>query len=448
MDEGQATSRDGAEEAGGLPPLPAPAKRHRGGSRDPRVFVLLRELSEVHLLLDHVSAKPHATVSELGEETLPKELGPDWIEKICMVSWPPDGSDHEKAEDAALLIRAKDYLNRLAQPASGRTIAFTLLVTQQDAGGEKQWETNKKGAEGEGEPLLRWWHRVWPRFRRPADGSPTRNSLAQTAYPDLVPKAIGFRRWMTAISIGLLVTLIVTCGLSWYVAEGNAALAEYTAARAAVAEAQERINQVENEAAEAAASAPAAAGTQQTFMPLCRRPMVSATQWQLCQAHRDVTNALIRADSRLRTWDCRRPFTDCSGAKEADAPARAAAFVNIMGSAVLPFFYGLLGAGAAIIRSLSRKIRESLLSPRDLHLSTQQLALGAVIGACIGLFVAAPDTTGEGLLGPVTLSASAISFVAGFGVEAVFQALEALIGRIFNISPVRSDPRTEGVGAG
>lgn len=68
-------------------------------------------------------------------------------------------------------------------------------------------------------------------------------------------------------------------------------------------------------------------------------------------------------------------------------------------------------------------------------MSLQQLALGAVVGACIGLFIAAPgaDATGEGLLGPVTLSASAISFVAGFGVDAVFQGLEALIGRIFNL---------------
>ncbi|HEX8448804.1 MAG TPA: hypothetical protein VF652_04370, partial [Allosphingosinicella sp.] len=37
-------------------------------------------------------------------------------------------------------------------------------------------------------------------------------------------------------------------------------------------------------------------------------------------------------------------------------------------------------------------------------------------------------------------SSSAISFVAGFGVEAVFQALEALISRIFNIAPAAGAP--------
>jgi hypothetical protein len=157
-------------------------------------------------------------------------------------------------------------------------------------------------------------------------------------------------------------------------------------------------------------------------------------------------------ERRLASWACWKILWDCAGEGQNDdravnAPSRAAALANIMGSAVLPFFYGLLGAGAAIIRSLSRKIRASLLSPRDLHLSVQQLALGAVIGACIGLFVVAPDgdATGEGLLGPVALSGSAISFVAGFGVEAVFQALEALITRIFNLAHTPTGNRGDGV---
>jgi hypothetical protein len=129
----------------------------------------------------------------------------------------------------------------------------------------------------------------------------------------------------------------------------------------------------------------------------------------------------------------------------ADAPARATAYANILATAVLPFLYGLLGAGAAIVRSLSRKIRASLLSPRDLHLSLQQLALGAVIGACIGLFVASPTDAAEGLLGPVALSASALSFVAGFGVEAVFQGIESLITRIFNLTQAPTGNRGDGL---
>jgi hypothetical protein len=94
---------------------------------------------------------------------------------------------------------------------------------------------------------------------------------------------------------------------------------------------------------------------------------------------------------------------------------------------------------------LSRRIRQSLLSPRDLHLTAQQLALGTIIGACISLFIAVPGQGAPGgaaLLGPVALSSSAIAFVAGFGVDSVFQALDALIRRIFNVSPAAAETGT------
>lgn len=490
----------GAQEASAAPPT--------GRSRDPTVFVLLRELSEVHLLLDNISANPTTTVAEPQPVPLPVELGDKWIERVCEISWPPDGSTEEKAEDAALLIRAKDYLNRLSHPASGSTIAFTTLVTQGDA--------ERKKLEAQGDEV----------GTRP----PTRSSLAQAAYPDLVAKATGFRRWMAVISVGLLAVLLLTCVLSWYVAYGNSALSEFATAQARETEAIALVNQAESgesapRAADTApppapaggrsdstgatlapAPAPVAVVAKEPFRPYCdRRPYTSPTQSQLCEARWRSYAAVERVQRRLVDWLCWGPFGRCeaaetpaaepvppspytkegraadeTAAKAGDAraaarlsaerarsaaaaraaeanrktkedlqnaPSRAAALANIMGSAVLPFLYGLLGAGAAIIRSLSRKIRASLLSPRDLHLSIQQLALGAVVGACIGLFIVAPGDAeaGESLFGPVTLSASAVSFVAGFGVEAVFQALEALIARIFNIAPVATANRGDGV---
>jgi hypothetical protein len=156
----------------------------------------------------------------------------------------------------------------------------------------------------------------------------------------------------------------------------------------------------------------------------------NVAQMQACEDKARSQSRVDQVKQTLAAWLFRR------GGDDVDVTF-AAAFTNIMGTAVLPFLYGFLGAGAAVVRSLSRKIKRSLLSPRDIQLSIQQLALGAVVGACIGLFIAQPDTGGPadaGLLGPVALSGSAISFVAGFGVEAVFQALEALIARIFNIT--------------
>ena len=471
-------------------------------SRDPKVFVLLRELSEVHLLLDNLSANPTTTVSELAsdERLAAHKLKPDWIEEVCKISWPPDGSNEEKSEDAALLIRAKDFLNRLSHPASGSTIAFTLLVTQEDAAETKRWwqwrRREQSGAAAAADGAV-----PAPDDAKPAKPpEPTRSSLARTAYPDLVGKALGFRRGMQSISIGLVVALVLTCALSWYVAYGNAALAELATARATLAEAQTRVNGAETAEWTQAGDAPrqgddlrqddgpregdglrqddgpregeglrqgdgaaiaagpiqptpATAAPPRIFTPYCgSTPYANPTEAQLCNARDSAQRNRDAIEQRLAIWLCWDMIRDCTNDPKArDAPSRAAAFANILGSAVLPFLYGLLGAGASIIRSLSRKIRESRLSPRDLVLSFQQLALGAVVGACIGLFVVAPgaDATGESLLGPVALSASAISFVAGFGVEAVFQALEALITRIFNITATApADNRGEGLPRG
>jgi hypothetical protein len=475
------------EPAGGGRPA---ARGRRRGSRNPQVFVLDRELSEVHLLLDNVSANPNTTLAERMASTHGLEDGlPDnWIEEVCRISWPPEGSDDDKAEDAALLIKAKDRLNRLSYPASGSTIAFTLLVTQHDTENKPWLRLGNGGEGGETDPR-----------------SPTRNSLAQTAYPDLVPKAIRFRKGMRTISIALVVALFVTCLLSWYVAYGNSALAELTTAQARFEEAAQRVNEAEAtqfkqsesvapagpSADQAAKNAPAQAGpaaaalttTATTkFTPYCEG-VLNPAQSQACAARSEALENLQRVKRRLVGWICvvswncledvsgyetvapPRPGKDGALSAEdtkrlrdgllagernneliANAPSRGAALASIMGTAVLPFLYGLLGAGAAIIRSLSRKIRASLLSPRDLHLSFQQLALGAVVGACIGLFIAAPGGAGEGesLLGPVTLSASAISFVAGFGVDSVFEALETLIKRIFNVAQPAAGNRGDG----
>lgn len=468
---------------------PAPRGRRRG-SRNPQVFVLDRELSEVHLLLDNVSANPNTTLAERLASTqgFEDDLPDDWIEQVCRISWPPEGSNDDKAEDAALLIKAKDRLNRLSYPASGSTIAFTLLVTQHDSESRPWLGRRGEGQSGE-------------------ERSPTRNSLAQTAYPDLVPKAIRFRKAMRTISFSLVGALFFTCLLSWYVAYGNSALTELATAQTRFEEAARRVDEAETAqfkqfeaavpvavpagpASKAAASAPAAARTATVTTtaatkigPYCDGPLNPA-QSQACAARSEARDNLQRVKRRLAGWICviswncledvsayeaaapPRPGKD--GALSAEdtkrlrdgliaerrngelidnAPSRGAALANIMGTAVLPFLYGLLGAGAAIIRSLSRKIRASLLSPRDLHLSVQQLALGAVVGACIGLFIAAPGSGGEGesLLGPVTLSASAISFVAGFGVDSVFEALETLIKRIFNVAQPATGNRGDGV---
>jgi hypothetical protein len=400
--------------------LPAP-----DAADDPTDFVLNRELSEVHLLIDNISASPDTTISALATAQPPNGLPSDWVEQICSIRWPPEGTNRSQAEQAALLIRSKDYLNRLSKPASGASIAFTLLVTQED---------------DDGEGVVGFLH-------RPAPRPPSRRSLAANAYPDLIPKAQQFRaamRWMSRL---LLAWLIVTCLVSWYVAWGNAALSDLTAARNGLAEAETVVAQLQLSQTGVAAQTPGsarAAVPQQTRSPVlglvsrfCPQAgqaagYASVEQFQACEPLLRRETEIARFESSLDGWAL---WGDSDSARW---------LATILGTAVLPILYGFLGAGAAILRSLSGKIKTSTLSPRDLHLSLQQLALGAVIGACIGLFIAQPDSPAGDvtLLGPVALSGSAVSFVAGFGVEAVFQALEALISRIFNIAPAGGRART------
>jgi hypothetical protein len=418
---------------------------------DPKVFILSRELSEVHLLLDNLSADPDTTIEALAARQPPKGLDENWIDQICRISWPPADSNMEKAAQASLLIRVKDFLNRLARPASGMSIAFTIMVTQKDE------ETQPPAAE-----------------RKPGvdiDETLWRSSLAEIAYPDLKHRAAAFRKWLWWINIFVVVWLVVTCFLSWHVAFGNSALAEYKAAQDRLVAAQKAVDGLESGRQQAAAAA--AAGEETAKAPAPSETQSGATaastvtvvmadpEVGYCQRWRLVEPAVAVTGQRLRRYENAAQLQACRELEEArrqvrvaekrprgwlwvwnwalgvgedggEAAAAAARLANILGTAVLPVFYGLLGAAAAVLRSQSQKIKASTLTPRDLSLSLQQLALGAVVGACIGLFIVGADTT---LIGPVTLSGSAISFIAGFGVEAVFQALEALISRIFNLAP-------------
>jgi hypothetical protein len=414
-----------------------PPRENEETGDDPTAFILDRTRSEVHLLLDNISANPEVTLATLSQRLeRPEELPENWIAKVCEITWPPGDTSpgpDKLAKDAALLIRARDYLNGLAKPASGATIAFTLMVTQEESDRRR-----RRAKEG---PVT----------------SPSRSSLACDAYPDLVDRARHFRTMMTRVVWFAFFALIATLIISWYLAIGNAALADFGTARAALTKAEGRVS----EAQEAYFSGLTPAAVQNNRSPQpppapptqpqanANTPAIPATFYVAPCASllRDgvYPSAALRDACGIREEQSRIFISTRQGLTRwvnGSSPEAAAWWANLLGGAVLPVLYGFLGAIAAVVRTWSRKIKASLLSPRDLQLSLQQLALGGLIGACISLFIAAPgagdaDST---LLGPVALSSAAISFVAGFGVDSVFQTIEALISRIFNIAPAGSAP--------
>lgn len=382
-------------------------------------FIFARELSEVYLLLDNVSMSTGKSLPAAptgGDDE-------DLIAQICQIGWPPTGSTADRAHQAAVLLRARDTLNSAAAPATGATIAFTLLVASEGGG-------LGGGSKGRGPASSGWAPGVgW------GDGdAPSRVSLAIMAFPNLLREA---RRFQTAIPIivcALFGMFLMTSWLSWDIAVGNSALAEWTKVKASVTQ----------QAADTSASAPATP-------PAPAKPGQPTSQQQ--QGERDIAFANANLRHWLKFWQLilgGPSSIPCSGSCPPDLAVDvnekwAGEILNVLGGAVLPTLYGLLGAGAAVVRTMSARIRESLLSPRHLQLTFVQLTLGALIGGCIGLFVTpsgAPSSAAPGLLGSAPLSASALCFLAGFGVDGVFQALEGLMQRVFNVADPAKRPQS------
>ena len=284
------------------------------------------------------------------------------------------------------------------------------------------------------------------------------------------------RRFYTGtlwVIILLFVWLILTCVLSWHVAAGRAIVTRLDTVEkdrltidGKIEKAEVGPAQPQADAGGGSASTPQAAGAAGPVHRYCERSLLlppkksadgrrdirqfeSATQRQLCDQLSENRMLYRISCSQASDWLAVWRFFGIESDQESckgDAPVsfssagwisehqRASVLVEILATAVLPIFYGFLGAGAAAVRDLWSKMRDFLLLPRDMTLSLGRLALGAVIGACIGIFVSpSAGQTGPALTTAVTLTPSALSFIAGFGVEGIFVALETFIKRVFNL---------------
>jgi hypothetical protein len=114
----------------------------------------------------------------------------------------------------------------------------------------------------------------------------------------------------------------------------------------------------------------------------------------------------------------------------------ATAAVTVLGNYIMPILYAFLGSLAFVLRRYYDRLAASMLSPRDRRANYIRLLLGTLIGGCIGLVYSgsgAAQTTGTlGLA--VTLSTSSLAFLAGYGVEGVFRALDAIIKQLFQVN--------------
>jgi len=414
-------------------------------------FIFVRELNEVFLLLDHISGRWDKSLYNFHNH----DDGEPHIDELCAIGLAPPDSEEQRVAQAVKVLCAKDRLNAAARPATGLTIAFTLLVVGED--NQRDWRN--------------WLRALMLRrgttLAGPAHADkPTRLTLARYAFPGLVKAADRFNRRIFWIVLLLLLGLVITCVMSWHITGGNAMLQHLDALQAQQTALFKAIDEAEVKHAATADASPVQFCTEVDRAGTAH--FRSTEEFQLCTRRRVLSEQVAVVRSNLYDWLV--PWRTCYGkvaglfgplpqAEAAPSSATAAekeriirsgieeqarVVTLVVGTAVLPLFYGILGAGAAVVRGLWAKMRESLLSPRDYTLALLQLALGATIGACIALFVnPSGQTPGSeiGLLGNWALSTSALSFVAGFGVEGVFVALESLVRRVFNITdPARRPP--------
>jgi len=456
------------------------AEENEGGAPDGGIqeFILSRELAEVYLLLDNISSTKGKDIPDKIDDPVFGAQGGaaqrTWLEQICDIAWPPDDATlRNEATNAAKLIRAKDALNEAAAPATGASIAFTLLMS---------------GEARDGGAPSGFWRNIWSRHSAKDDAPsgagqgvpPSRASLAALAYPSNARRAPWYRLSIYALLVVLIAWLIITCLLSWDIATGSSLLNRANAVKntAAASKPSSPPDPAGGQAPPAPPNGATHAAPNNPTQPNGQGAPKNEAQDNVGSPGQEPANTALnlRTADNLRRWlgesqnlwlrdkimvamggaaecagpppaavavgttaSCDEKLTDLNDAIPRDANLEwASVFIGVLAGTVLPIFYGLLGASAAAVRMISTKMRDSTLMPRDVVLAYVNLGLGAVIGACVGLFVTsdgnAAQTTG-GLLGSVHLSASALCFVAGFGVEGVFLALESLVTRVFNVNP-------------
>ena len=130
-----------------------------------------------------------------------------------------------------------------------------------------------------------------------------------------------------------------------------------------------------------------------------------------------------------------------------DAPREqlAASVLSIFTNYIIPMMSGLLGTLAGLVRSVWQKVRDSTLRPEDARRTVASVPLGLVAGLSVGLIITPSGNAAQGIsnvAGSITLSATALAFLAGYGAEAFFTMIDELLKRVFSLGNASSGSKT------
>jgi hypothetical protein len=111
--------------------------------------------------------------------------------------------------------------------------------------------------------------------------------------------------------------------------------------------------------------------------------------------------------------------------------------ISALNSIVIPTAFGLLGTLIGLMRSITAKLRESVLAPRDRMIVMISMCLGMSAGLAVGLFFStdAAGNAAKAVGATITISAAGLSFLAGFGAEAFFTFLDGVLTRLMPANP-------------
>lgn len=379
-----------------------------------------QDVREIDLLLDFISGRPDKRLADIDKELL-DDQGAEMtcakiVETYYEIRQQRATGTSLSAQSYAFILKLKDLLNAFASPARGLTIAYTIMFI---------------GGGG--------------------DQSPHRLSIARQAFPALKASADRFRKLKAALAIGGILVTVIAAVLLWQALYGQQLAARFDLAKAKDSELAEKIFNELDLAKLTDAEA-------RDLRKVCRIPedkSVPDTRTTkvkllcddyaykhalLCTAIHDIGDysdtyfyhafLLLLPSHEFKPSTCDGAETAGRGSQE-DAPTLVGVLVMIS-NYFLPILFGLAGIITALVRSIQDKVRDSVLSPRDSALALIRLPLGMIAGVCVGLFFN-PNAINGALpsSGAFSLSASSIAFLAGYGAESFFKALDALIDRVF-----------------
>ncbi|HEY3949825.1 hypothetical protein [Phenylobacterium sp.] len=426
---------------------PSPHRRSGSGASPGEPFdeeqLFLRDLSEVHLLIDFISGRADKSLAGLKDVTTQDASGNALqtispqavVEEICKISYPPAGPLAATAQQAAFMLVVKDRLNYLASPALGITVAFTAMF----AGVALDLD--------EAQPRRRWWWRK--KFHALPDESAKRRFFsARSAYPNLEAQARKFRRFHARLHATAILLVAFVAYANWDISVTGAVLKRITDSDNAFATTVADANTPSD--AECADTTTTMSAAQRKGCVQLRtvryraqgsradlKDLVGA-RWpvrpvaisvRLLGFGRPLTDGRTATDKRAEAEEAQR-----DAARAADLEGFTLDAINALNNIVIPMAFGGLGTIAGLMRSITTKLRESLLAPRDFVVARLVMYLGMSAGLSVGLFFADPvggGGTAKATVNTITIGAAGLSFLAGFGAEAFFGFLEGLLARVF-----------------